>query len=102
MLFLYPKTAHHFVSFSVKSKSNHELTEQNALANRALTCLPILLCVRLWGRRGGHYGWDLLSPFYSKRLCNLTMAFPLSRLTSRHFKIQVPGRYVKMGCRQIY
>ena len=55
MLFLYPKTAHHFVSVSLKSKSNHELTEQNALANRALTCLPILLCVGLWGKTpAGH------------------------------------------------
>ena len=49
VLSLYLKTAHHFVSISLKSKRNHELTEQNALANRALTCLPILLCVRLWG-----------------------------------------------------
>ena len=57
VLSLYLKTAHHFVSISLKSKRNHELTEQNALANRALTCLPILLCVRLWGwRRDGGGG----------------------------------------------
>ena len=56
MLILYLKTAHHFVSISPKSKSNHELTEQNALANRAFTCLLILLCVRLWGRETGRGG----------------------------------------------
>ena len=58
MLILYLKTAHHFVSISLKSKSNPELTEQNALANRALTCLPILLCVRLWGETRG---WGVMT-----------------------------------------
>ena len=60
MLILYLKTAYHFVSISLKSKSNPELTEQNALAYRALTCLPILLCARLWGETKGWGGHDIM------------------------------------------
>ena len=78
MLILYLKTAHHFVSISPKSKSNHKPTEQNALANRAFTCLPILLCVLLGeGGVGCHYWWDLVSPCYRKRPCKPNYGIPL-------------------------
>ena len=75
----YLKTAHHFVSISLKSKSNHELTEHNALANRSQFDLSSysLMCAPVGGDEGGHYGWDLVRPCYRKRLCKPYYDIPL-------------------------